>query len=214
MKTLAIIGAGDLGQLIAYHAITDKHYDNVVFFDDFQIVNTVIDGLKVIGGIKDIKSKYEAKLFDELIIAIGYKHLEFKKQLFEQIELFSIPFGKILHTSSYIDKSCEIGKGVVVLPGCCLDRNVVIEDNVLINTSCTIAHDSKIGNHCFLSPRVAIAGFTIIDELCLLGINTTIIDNLHICSCVQTGGGALVIKSISDSGLYVGVPVIKIKNIL
>ena len=214
MKTLAIIGAGDLGQLIAYHSIADKHYDNVVFFDDFQNVNTIIDGSKVIGGIKDIKSKYDAKLFDELIIAIGYKHLKFKKQLFDQIELTSIPFGKMLHTSSYIDKSCKIGKGVVVFPGCCLDRNVIVEDNVLLNTSCTIAHDTKIGKHCFLSPRVAIAGYTIIDELCLLGINSTIIDNLHICSFVQTGGGALVNKSITDSGLYVGVPAKKIKNIL
>ncbi len=31
MKTLGIIGAGDLGKQIAYYAINDHHYDNVVW---------------------------------------------------------------------------------------------------------------------------------------------------------------------------------------
>ena len=32
MKTLGIIGAGDLGQQIADYAINDNHYDGVVCF--------------------------------------------------------------------------------------------------------------------------------------------------------------------------------------
>lgn len=212
MKTLAIIGAGDLGQLIAYHALTDNHYSSIVFFDDTKPKNSLVTGYKIIGGIKDVVESFKSKLFDEVIIGIGYKHLKFRKQTFLEIEEAKIPFGNMLHSSSYIDKSCNIGRGVVILPGCCLDRNVVIENNVLLNTACTIAHDTKIGNHCFLSPRVAIAGFTNISELCILGINTTIIDNINICSFVQTGGGTVVTKSITDSGLYVGTPAKKIKN--
>ncbi len=34
-KTLAIIGAGHLGQQIAHFAIEDNHYSKVVFFDYF-----------------------------------------------------------------------------------------------------------------------------------------------------------------------------------
>ena len=34
-KTLAIIGSGDLGQQMAHYAISDNHYEKVVFFDDF-----------------------------------------------------------------------------------------------------------------------------------------------------------------------------------
>jgi sugar O-acyltransferase (sialic acid O-acetyltransferase NeuD family) len=209
MKTLAVIGAGDLGQLIAYHAITDGHYANVVFFDDTKAKNTLVDGYAVIGGLNDIGESYKLNSFTEVIIAIGYKHLPFRKELFRKLEDASIPFGQLIHSSCYVDKSCKLGKGVVLLPGCCLDRNVIINDNVLLNTGCTIAHDTQIGRHCFLSPRVAIAGFTVLDELCVIGINTTIIDNVKVCSMVQTGGGAVIIKSITEAGLYVGVPAAK-----
>ena len=39
MKTLAIIGSGDLGQQIAHYALSDKQYDKVIFFDDFRNKN-------------------------------------------------------------------------------------------------------------------------------------------------------------------------------
>ena len=38
MKKLALIGAGDLGQQIAWHAKQDGHYEVVGFFDDYATV--------------------------------------------------------------------------------------------------------------------------------------------------------------------------------
>jgi NADH/NAD ratio-sensing transcriptional regulator Rex len=48
MKTLAIIGSGHLGQQIAHYAISDNHYDKVVFFDDFT-VEKQINGYQILG---------------------------------------------------------------------------------------------------------------------------------------------------------------------
>ena len=48
MKTLGIIGAGDLGQQIADYAINDNHYDGVVFFDDYYDNNTQQNNNKVV----------------------------------------------------------------------------------------------------------------------------------------------------------------------
>ena len=50
------------------------------------------------------------------------------------------------------------------------------------------------------------AGFVTIEEQCVLGINSTIIDNINIISNTQIGAGSLVIKSIEKKGLYVGNP--------
>ena len=46
MKTLGIIGAGDLGKQIAYYAINDHHYEDVVFFDDetIKMKGVIING--------------------------------------------------------------------------------------------------------------------------------------------------------------------------
>lgn len=204
MKTLAIIGAGDLGQQIAYYALSDNHYQKIVFFDDFS-VEKEIKSLPIIGKITDIEEAYQQNKFDELIIGIGYKHLDVRKQIFEQYNN-KIPFGIIIHSSSWIDNSAIIKNGCIIYPKCSIDANATIEENTILNISCTIAHDTNIGKHCFLSPRVAIAGFVNINERCIIGINATIIDNIIIVPKTQIGAGTVVTKNIESSGLYVGNP--------
>jgi UDP-3-O-[3-hydroxymyristoyl] glucosamine N-acyltransferase len=76
----------------------------------------------------------------------------------------------------------------------------------LINISSSIAHDSIIGRHSFLSPAIAIAGFVNIGEQCVIGINATIIDNISIANKVQIGAGAVVTEKLDKAGLYVGIP--------
>lgn len=205
MKKLAIIGSGDLGQLMAYHAIADNHYEVVGYFDDFKKVGEHINGIPILGKLSDIEQQCQSQLFDEIICAIGYKHLDFRHQIYTMLAP-KVKFGTIVHSSCYIDKSSKIGDGVLMLPGSVIDTNVKIEDNVVINVSCTIAHDSIVKSHSFLSPRVAIAGFVTVGERCNIGINTTIIDNISISNDVQTGGGTVIHKNLINKGLYVGNP--------
>lgn len=203
-KTLGIIGSGDLGQQIAHYAVSDGHYRDVVFFDDFALSNESI-GFKLIGGIDKLLQAYQNKIIDEIIIAIGYKHLKVKKELYLKFKDI-IPFGRIIHSTSWIDKTAIVEEGCVVYPGCFIDANSKIKANTVLNINCSIAHDTCIGSHTFLSPRVAIAGFVKIGEECVLGINSTIIDNITICNYTQIGGGTVVIKNIESKGLYVGNP--------
>jgi sugar O-acyltransferase (sialic acid O-acetyltransferase NeuD family) len=204
MKTLAIIGAGHLGQQIAYYALQQNVFSEIIFFDDF-CENNQVNGHRLSGGVDSVQKAYLNKEFDELIIGIGYKHLQLRSSLFNRFKN-DIPFATIIHSSCWIDPSATIGKGTVIYPGCVVDLNAVIAENCIINASCTIAHDTHVGQHCFLSPRVALAGFIVIGEKCILGINSTVIDNLKIVEGTQIGGGTVVIKSIDVPGLYVGNP--------
>ncbi len=203
-KTLAIIGSGQLGQQIAHYAISDNHYKDVVFFDDFT-TQKVIKGFKILGKTSDVISLFEKKKFDEIVIGIGYNHIEVRKKIFELL-CNEVPFGKIVHSSSWIDSTALISEGCVIYPYCCIDAHTIIDNNTIVNLSCTIAHDTKVGRHCFLSPSVSIAGFVEINEMCILGINATIIDNISIVSKTRLGGGTVVIKNIEKKGLYVGNP--------
>ena len=205
MKNLLIIGSGDLAQLMAYHALNDCNYNVVGFLDDFKSNGVLEMGLPVIGDIEDTEKLYNAGMFDELIIGIGYKHLIFRNLLFNQL-VNIIPFANIIHSSAYIDKSVKVGKGTFILPGCTLDSGVKIGDNVVLNTGVTIAHDSKIKSHVFIGPAVQIAGKVVIKERCFIGIGSTIIDNITINKYIQLGGGAVVIDNLTEKGLYVGLP--------
>lgn len=205
MKTLAIIGSGHLGQQIAHYAIADNHYEKVIFFDDFSSEKHS-NSFEILGNSDAIEIEFEKKSFDEILIGIGYKHLAVRKQLFERF-MGKIPFGTIIHSTSWVDKTATIKEGCVIYPCCCIDAQAVVDYNTILNISCSVAHDTHIGKHCFLSPRVAIAGFVTVEEMCILGINATVIDNINIVSKTQIGGGSVVIKDIEQSGLYVGNPV-------
>ncbi|WP_436517197.1 NeuD/PglB/VioB family sugar acetyltransferase [Ekhidna sp. To15] len=196
MKKLAIIGAGDLGQQIAYHA-SKCGYEVVGFFDDYSN--------EVLGKIEDVKTAFENKTFDELMIGIGYKHMDVRSRLYDELSK-TIPFGTVINPSAYIDPSCQIGAGTFIYPGCVLDMNVVIGDNVSLNAGCVIAHDSTIESHSMLSPGVVISGFVTIEQKVNLGTGTKVIDNIRVSSGVRTGAGAVVTDMLEKAGLYVGIP--------
>ena len=211
MKRLAIIGSGDLAQQIAHHAIHDNHYQVVGCFDDFKSIGQFSKGLAILGKIDAIHDCFEQGMFDELIIGIGYNHMNFRQELFLQFEK-SIPFATIIHSSCFIDKSARIGKGTIIYPGCNVDMHTRIGDNCLIYNGTIIAHDSHISSNTILSPGVQIAGFCQINQHVVLGIGTVVSDNIQICENVKTGAGTVIIKHLTESGLYVGITAKKIKS--
>ena len=210
-KKLAILGSGDLGQLIAHHA-NICGFSLVGFYDDFQKVGKKIGLGKILGHSIEIEDHYKDGAFQYLMIGIGYKHLIKRKEFFEFFFSKGISFPNIIHPTSYLDKSVSLGFGNFILPGCVLDSNVILENNVLLNTSVTIAHDTKIKSHSFLGPRVALAGKITIEESCFLGINSTVIDNIYVFQGSTIGAGAVVTHSITEPGVYIGIPAKKYLN--
>jgi len=204
MDKLLIIGGGDLAKQICHHLSSDSKVNIIGFVDDTVRIGDKRFGQKCLGKLKDIPDLFENKAFDKLVCGIGYKHLDFRKKLFEKLSDFL--FYSFVDNHSIIDKSVKLGKGIFISPGVVLEQNVCIGDNVFIYNSVSISHDSKIGANSFLAPCVAIAGFVKIGENCNIGINSTIINNLEIVDNVQTGGGTVVIENISLPGLYVGNP--------
>lgn len=204
MIKLAIVGAGDLGLQLAHHARQTGSFSVSGFFDD-TAMQGAFGGSQVLGSLKDIEAVFQTGAFEQLLIGIGYKHLEFRHALYSRLSQ-NIPFATLIHPSSIIDPTCSIGPGSVIYPGCILDMNTVIEENVLLNVDCVVAHDSRIGAGCFLSPSVKVAGFVDIAHLTTLGIGTIVIDNLKIGSHIRTGAGAVVVDDIMAPGLYVGMP--------
>ena len=207
---LAIIGSGDLGQLIAHHARLTGKFQVVGFFDDFAAAGTLREDVPVISGTADVLDCFKKGVFDQLLVAVGYKHFEARQSFFTRFNK-EVPFATLIHPSAIVDPSCSIGAGSVVLSGCILDMNVKIGQNVLLNTGAMVAHDSEVGDHSFLAPRCNIAGFVQIGQKNFVGIGANVIDNLRTVSGIHIGGGALVSKSLDEVGLYVGVPARKIK---
>ena len=73
-----------------------------------------------------------------------------------------------------------------------------------------IGHDCTIGDFFSAMPGSIVSGNVNIQDSVYLGNNSCIRENLTIQSNTTIGMNASVVKSIIESGIYVGVPVKKI----
>lgn len=206
MKRVLIIGAGELGQQIAHYLSESAEHTIVGYVDDWANTGDIFCGYPVLGCIKDTEMLYHQRVFDELLIGIGYKHFNVRKQLFDQYKSI-IPFATYLHSSSYIDSTSRIGSGVVVLPGCVIDYEAVLQDNLFVYSGCVIGHNTQIGAHSILSLSVTTGGFSQVGDSCFLGLKTCVSDNVIIANHTFCGAGTNVIKDILvENGVWVGNP--------
>jgi len=201
---IAIIGAAELGRLIASHAYHDSHYEVVGFYDDFKDVSSYFN-FPVLGKTDKVITDYQNNLFDAIMIGIGYDKMNARSSIFNQLK-GKIPFANIIHSSSYVDKSCDLGEGIFILPGVIVDLDVKLEDNVLINTGTIIAHHTKIGKHSFLAPGVHIAGLVNVGEECFIGIGAIIKDCITLNNRSVIGAGSLVLSDTEANSISVGAP--------
>jgi sugar O-acyltransferase (sialic acid O-acetyltransferase NeuD family) len=183
--------------------MADSGMSVVGFFDDFS--SAPKSGIPILGGTESVAAHFAQGTFDALMVGIGYNHMGFRAEMFDRFKE-QIPFANVIHSSAFIEKSVKLGTGVFILPHCTVDAHAQLGNNVLLNTATTVAHHTTVGHHCFFAPCVAVAGKTRIGQRVVLGINSTVIDHLEICDDARTGAGAVVTESISQPGLYLGIP--------
>lgn len=201
---IAIIGAGELGKLVAHHACNDSEYEIVGYYDDYREGES-FNELPLMGKVSNVLTDYTSNKFDKIFIAIGYAQMKSRAHYYEMFKGI-VPLANIIHTSSYVDASCKLGEGVFISPGCVLDFGAEMGDNVLLNTGVTVAHHTKVGNSTFIAPGVQMAGLIVIEENCFIGIGATIKDCINIGKNCIVGAGAVVIKNINENSIAIGVP--------
>lgn len=203
---MLIIGAGDLGAQVKHWAelnATGVSYDIVGFVDDTKNKDSLFEGLPILGCISDMESLYEAKLFEEAFIAIGYNHFNVREYLYQKLKASNIPLATIIAPQTYIDSTSNIGRGCLIHPGCIISMNAVIEDNVILMNKVVIEHDAIIKKHSFVAPGATCAGFVSIGEKCFIGANAVIKEKLNICDETRVGALTFIRKHITESGTYV-----------
>lgn len=99
----------------------------------------------------------------------------------------------------------EIGANTTV------DRGAL--DDTVISSGCIIDNQCQIAHNVFIDEDTAIAGCTVlagscrIGKRCLIGGATAINGHIEICDDVQISGFSMVIKAITEPGVYAsGIP--------
>ena len=61
-------------------------------------------------------------------------------------------------------------------------------------------------DYCHISVGVHLAGSVTVGKLAFVCTGATVINNKSLCDDCVIGAGAVVVKNIEKSGIYVGVP--------
>lgn len=115
-------------------------------------------------------------------------------------------FATVVANPTWVSDSVNVGSGSVIAPATVLSTRVTVGRHCLINVGVTISHNSVLGDYVTVSPRVAIAGDCTIGDGVFLGIGATVAHRATIASGCVIGAGAVVVGTLSEPGVYVGVP--------
>lgn len=203
-KKLLIIGASGHGKVIADIALKMNRWQSVAFLDDDDTIKKSI-GLEVIGKTSDaFKYNNEAEFF----VAIGNNTT--RERIQEQLEENGLELATLIHPNAVIGIDVVIGTGTVVMPGAVINCCSIIGKGCIINSSSSVDHDNVIEDYVHVSPGANLAGTVTVGKGSWIGIGSSISNNVRICKGCIVGAGAVVVKDITESGTYIGVPVRRI----
>jgi sugar O-acyltransferase (sialic acid O-acetyltransferase NeuD family) len=203
-EKLLIIGASGHGKVVADIALKMNRWQSVAFLDDNENLKTSM-GIEVIG-----KSDKSFELLDEYEICVAVGNNAIRKKLQSELKSKGARIPTLIHPSAIIGEQVNIGSGTVVMPGVIINCCTNIGEGCIINTGSTIDHDNVIGDFTHISPGVHLAGTVKVGLGSWIGIGSTISNNVTITDDCKIGAGAVVIKDITEPGVYVGVPVRRI----
>ena len=204
MRKIAIIGAGGHGKVVADVA-KQVGYQEIVFLDDD--IEKELKGYKIIGKCHEVE-----KILDQYDIVVAIGNNEIRKQYIKELDLKNAKLPVLKHPKAVIAEDVIIGKGTVVFANVVINSGTVVGKGCILNTACTIDHDNIIEDYVHISPGAHLGGGVKVRESSWIGIGGIIKNYTTICEKTLVGAGAVVVKDILESGVYVGVPAKCMRN--
>lgn len=199
-KDYAIIGAGGFAREV--HASIQRNWGvNVPMFVDDKFLQE--------------DKNYDIRLLSEfnpnhykIVVAIGNptNRYDMVQRLPKETEYFNF-----IDTRAIFLEEPRMGVGNIICAGVIITTNVSLGNHCHLNLLSTIGHDCEINSYFTTAPGAKISGNCKIFDRVYIGTNASIKEKLTIHSNITIGSNATVVKDIEEPGIYVGVPVKKIK---
>ncbi|HLO60113.1 MAG TPA: acetyltransferase [Bacteroidales bacterium] len=199
MENVIIIGAGghaaEINEYITHSEVfAQKKTIQIIGFLDDNPENYARYNFDapLLGGVKDHVIRSDCRYI------IGIADLTYRRLFVDTFKKSGATFLSFIHFNTYISKSATIGEGSVIGPNVTIGPNVQIGQYTLINSRCSIGHDTIVGNYNFISPNVCMSGFTKVGDENLFGINSATIPGICIGNRNKIGAGMILDGTVGD----------------
>ncbi|MBM0637137.1 UDP-N-acetylbacillosamine N-acetyltransferase [Campylobacter sp. VicNov18] len=187
-EKIYIYGASGHG-LVCEDVARSMGYKECIFLDDFKGV-----------GFDPSLPKYDC------FVAIGDNKI--RKKIYEKLLKNGFKIVNLIDKSALVSPSAIIKEnaGILIMPYAVVNAKAKIEKGVILNTSSVIEHECVVGEFSHVSVGAKCAGNVKIGKNCFLGINSCVLPNLTLADNSILGGGATLIRSEKEQGVFIGVP--------
>ena len=198
IRTLAILGAGGHGRVVADSA-KEAGWSDVAFFDDNASAHAQV---KIRGTTNELFERVRS--FGGVIVAFGDNRL--RLSVYQRLIDAGATLTSVVHPFSFVSRAAAIGSGTVVVAGVVVNAGAQVGMACILNTGCSIDHDSVLADGVHVSPGARIAGQVRVGERTWIGIGASIRHQIVVGSDVVIGAGAAVVNDVPNGVRVVGVP--------
>lgn len=204
MKKMCIIGTGGYAKEIFWLIDEIGIADQVECFmepDDGYEERTMMDRPVRPQSAFDA-SKHSA------IIAIGNSRI--REKVVQQLPA-ETEYPNLISPKAQVTRWVKLGKGIIIQTSVIVTVDVTIGDFVHLNGFTTVGHDTVVGDYSTTTVFVALSGECNIGKHSYWGNGASVRQGLTVCDNVMVGMGGMVVKPITEPGVYAGIPAKKIK---
>jgi sugar O-acyltransferase (sialic acid O-acetyltransferase NeuD family) len=154
-----------------------------------HLKDTFLDVVFVIGDNENMSDYYKSIKDSELenyvakhqcCYIISFANHKLRVKFANLLNGYGISPINIIHPSSIISISANIGLGNYIAAGAIISYNSIIMNHSMINFNATVGHDTCIKDHCVINPGARISGNVNIGERVLIGTNSIVFQGKNI----------------------------------
>lgn len=203
-RPLLLVGASGLGREAAEAVRAAGEWDLVGWADDDPAIwGTSIDGLPVLGGPDVLLANEDWRAL--LCPGSGAGRAGLAGRLAAQ-GVRDSRYATVVHPSAVVPSSCTLGVGSLVLAGTVLTASVQVGRHVVLMPGCVLTHDDVLEDFATLGARVALAGAVTVETGAYMGTGSLVREHLHVGQWSVVGMGSVVLQDVPAHEVWVGVP--------
>jgi UDP-N-acetylbacillosamine N-acetyltransferase len=204
MKRALIIGAGGHARVIASLLADQAEFEIAGILDSStDFLGQKIGADKIVGSFDDLQAWCD-KGVKSVAIALGDN--QERAEWHARADQLGLDIVSLQHPTSIVEKSVQLGRGVIICAGSILAADVKVGEGVIVNTGAIVDHESSLGDFCHIAPGCRLAGRVSVGNAAFVGIGSSIRDNISIGKNSILGAGSVVISSIPDDVTAHGSP--------
>jgi len=202
-KNLILIGGG--GHCKAVIDVAEgAGYLILGILDIAENIGKKVLGYPIIGTDEMIPEFAMKALF---LVTVGQiKNAQLRIDIHRKISNCGGHLATLIASSAYVSKYSEIGEGTVIMNQAVINADSRIGKGCIINTFADIEHDTIVDDYCHISTGAIVNGNCFVGKGSFLGSQAVMVNGISIVDFSFIAAGSVVIKSITQKGLFAGNP--------